>query len=694
MKKYLLKAKTILSDANRVILFIATFVLIYLILMTVLVNKKYDLKVNDIAKTNIKATREIVNDSATEALRKSEAAKVDRQYTLKGEVQKNATDTVNEFFTQLNNLSSSNDDINQKIQSLDAYKNFKLTNTDYQQLFNLDSQQIVNLQKVVINSLNSAYSNPIGDPTDSGQSSGELKSYTVKDARGRALEISTSSGLTNNLEGIVYKIDLALIQPNFFYDKQKTDEEINNVLKDVAPIVVKKGQIIVSDGEPVTENQIELLSELGLLNSSKTNTTIYLALAALVLVVMAIQYGYIYKYHNEYYKEFSKLLMISILNVVGILIARVTTLVSPFLIPLACSSILMTLLSNYKISLVVGGVNVILIAGATNFNPIVTILAIISSVLGAIILIRMQQRNDILFASLCIAVVAGIITFAVGHLTTTNYMEIMINSGYAIVGSILSGVLAVGILPFFEATFDIVTTVKLLELSNPNSPLLKKLLMEAPGTYHHSVLVANLAELAAESISANPLLVRIGAYYHDVGKTKRPYFFKENQIGIENPHDKISDKLSAKIIISHVKDGLEMAKEHNLPKDIESFISTHHGDTLVKYFYYNTRNNSDNPDEVNEDDFKYPGPKPVTKEQGIVMLSDSVEAAVRSIKEHTSENIEQMVNNIIKDKMEAGQLNNCDLTLREIETIRVCFLKALNGIYHQRIEYPKDEKEK
>lgn len=273
-------------------------------------------------------------------------------------------------------------------------------------------------------------------------------------------------------------------------------------------------------------------------------------------------------------------------------------------------------------------------------------------------------------------------------------MEIFVNSGYAVVGGILSGVLAVGVLPFFEATFDIVTTVKLLELSNPNSPLLKKLLMEAPGTYHHSVLVANLAELAAESISANPLLVRIGAYYHDIGKTKRPYFFKENQIGIENPHDKISDKLSAKIIISHVKDGLEMAREHNLPKDIETFISTHHGDTLVKYFYYNTRNNSDNPDEVKEEDFKYPGPIPTTKEQGIVMLSDSVEAAVRSIKEHTSENIETMVNNIIKDKMESGQLNNCDLTLKDIETIRKCFLKALNGIYHQRIEYPKDEKEK
>lgn len=694
MKKYLLKTKQFLSDTNRVILFVVTFVIIYLILMTVLVNKKYDLKVNDIAKTNIKASREIVNESATEALRKSEIAKVDRQYTLKGDVEKNAEQMVNSFFVQLNQLISSEDTEAQKIKTLDEYKDFKLINNEYEQLFTLNSDQIVNLQKITISSLTSAYSNPIGDPTDVEQNSSELKSYTVKDARGRALEVATSSDLNNSLEGIVYKIDLALIQPNFFYDKVKTEEEINNVLKDVAPIVVKKGQIIVSDGEPVTQNQMDLLGELGLLNSSKTNIGIYMALAGLIFIVMIMQYIYLYKYYNDYYNDFSKLLLISILNVMGILVARVTTLVSPYLIPLACSSMLMTLLTNYKISLVVGGLNVILIAGATSFNPIVTIIAIISSILGSIVLKRMQQRNDILLASLIISIVVGITTFAVGNIITTNSMEIFVNSGYAVVGGILSGVLAVGVLPFFEATFDIVTTVKLLELSNPNSPLLKKLLMEAPGTYHHSVLVANLAELAAESISANPLLVRIGAYYHDIGKTKRPYFFKENQIGIENPHDKISDKLSAKIIISHVKDGLEMAREHNLPKDIETFISTHHGDTLVKYFYYNTRNNSDNPDEVKEEDFKYPGPIPTTKEQGIVMLSDSVEAAVRSIKEHTSENIETMVNNIIKDKMESGQLNNCDLTLKDIETIRKCFLKALNGIYHQRIEYPKDEKEK
>ena len=367
---------------------------------------------------------------------------------------------------------------------------------------------------------------------------------------------------------------------------------------------------------------------------------------------------------------------------------------SPFLIPLACAPILLTLLIDYKLSLVISILNVILIATVTNFNGIIIIIAILGAVLGSTILRRMQQRNDILYAALLIALISSGITLSLGALTTNNMYEIFLNTLLVAMGAILSGVLAVGILPFFESTFDIVTTVKLLELSNPNSPLLKKLLMEAPGTYHHSILVSNLAEVAAEEIGANSLLARIGAFYHDIGKTKRPYYFRENQIGIDNPHDKVSSRLSAKIITSHVTEGEELAKQHNLPREIERFIVTHHGDTLVKYFYLTEKKNSDNPDSVKEEDFKYAGPTPSTKEEGIVMLSDSVEAAVRSIKDPNMDKIETMVNNIVKDKLESGQLNNCDLTLKDIEKIKKCFLKALNGIYHQRIEYPKEEKEK
>ncbi|WP_406542175.1 HDIG domain-containing metalloprotein [Clostridium ljungdahlii] len=215
--------------------------------------------------------------------------------------------------------------------------------------------------------------------------------------------------------------------------------------------------------------------------------------------------------------------------------------------------------------------------------------------------------------------------------------------------------------------------------------------MEAPGSYHHSLLVGNLAEVAAEEVGGNPLLARVAAYYHDIGKIRRPYFFKENQLGKDNPHSKLTPSLSALIIISHVKDGIEMAREYKLPKIIIDAIQQHHGTSLVKYFYVTMKNSSEKPEDVKEDDFRYPGPIPETKESGIIMLADGVEAAVRSINDPTEDKIEKMVNNIIKDRLDEGQLNNCELTLKDIGKIKIAFIKALQGIYHHRIEYPEDK---
>lgn len=249
-----------------------------------------------------------------------------------------------------------------------------------------------------------------------------------------------------------------------------------------------------------------------------------------------------------------------------------------------------------------------------------------------------------------------------------------------------------GLLPFYESIFGVVTNIKLLELSNPNQPLMKRLLMEAPGTYHHSMMVANLAESATEAVGGNAVLSRVGAYYHDIGKIKRPYFFGENQMGKDNPHNKIKEDLSALIILSHTKDGVELAKEHNIPKVLQDIMVQHHGTTLVKYFYYKAKNAADNPEDIKEEDFRYSGPIPNTKESGIIMLADSVEAAVRSISELNKLKIEEMVNNIINDKINTNQLIDCDLTLKDIEIIRQSFLKSLNSIYHQRIEYPTERK--
>jgi putative nucleotidyltransferase with HDIG domain len=224
-----------------------------------------------------------------------------------------------------------------------------------------------------------------------------------------------------------------------------------------------------------------------------------------------------------------------------------------------------------------------------------------------------------------------------------------------------------------------------LELSNPNRPLLKRLLMEAPGTYHHSILVGNLAEAAAEAVHADATLVRVGSMYHDIGKLKRPYFFIENQFTQDNPHDKIAPTLSSLIITSHVKDGLELAKENKLPQQIQDIIAQHHGDGLVSFFYHKAL---EERDDVPEEAFHYEGPKPQTKEAALVALADNVEAAVRSMKQPTPGRVEGLVRKIIKDKLNDGQLNQCDLTFQDLDRIAMAFVRVLSGIFHSRVEYP------
>jgi len=215
------------------------------------------------------------------------------------------------------------------------------------------------------------------------------------------------------------------------------------------------------------------------------------------------------------------------------------------------------------------------------------------------------------------------------------------------------------------------------------------LLMEAPGTYHHSVVVGNLAESAVNAVGGDGLLVRTGAFYHDIGKLKRPYFFKENQYMVENPHDKLAPSLSAMIITGHVKDGIEIAEKNGLPKKITAFIEEHHGTTLAAYFYHKAKTSSLEPDKVDEHRYRYNGPIPQSRETAILMLADSVEAAVRSMENPTRDKIEQMIQKIIQGKLDDGQLEECPLTLKELREIRTVFTQILSGIMHERIKYPE-----
>lgn len=668
---------------KRIFLFTITAIFIYFIMLTVVTPKRYKLNEGDIATVDIKAPRDIIDEEATKAKEQEVTAKVEKKFTLKNEIKIEASENIKSFFDKLINLKSNDIDEKSKISELKKIDAFKLSDAEYKTLLDLNVDKDTELQWIALTAIDKGYEKQIEE--DNSEDIAEAK--TIVD------DYLSSQELESNIEVILREMCESQIKANYFFDQSKTDEAVKEALKSVSKVMIKKNQTIVKEGEPITQQQINILTELGLVGEdlSKDYIYTYIILAFFVLFVLGMQYMYLKKEKKEILIDTKLVFLILLLNLLSVISARVFTFVSLFIIPIACAPILMTVFLDSKISIVINSLNLLFVAVIVGFDPQVILIGIVSTIVSSTTLKKVSQRNDILYSTVYVATAVAVVILSSGILLSNNIKQILLDVILAVFGAFISGILAMGLLPFLESSFSLVTNMKLLELSNPNNPLLKRLLMEAPGTYHHSVMVANLAEVAAEEVGANPMLVRVGAYYHDVGKIKRSFFFGENQLGGTNPHDKISPTLSTTIIISHVKDGLELAKEYDIPKVVSDMIVQHHGTTLVKYFYYTLKNSSENPDEIREEDFRYPGPKPQSKEAAIIMMADSVEAAVRSIQEPTLEKIEDMVNNIVKDKMNSNQLNECDLTFRELEVIKACFLRVLKGIYHHRIEYPTEK---
>jgi cyclic-di-AMP phosphodiesterase PgpH len=370
---------------------------------------------------------------------------------------------------------------------------------------------------------------------------------------------------------------------------------------------------------------------------------------------------------------------------------------SGFLIPVAMGIMLISVLFNHRLALlttIVFGLIVGLVTGGDFRFILIALLGGLVAIYGVY---KVNRRDDLAKAGLYVAALNAVAIVGIFLFTGAVRLEYDFLRDFSIgilsgVGNgIFSAVMAIGLLPYLETGFGLTTSVTLLELANPNQNLLKRLLREAPGTYHHSIIVANLAEAAAESVGADPLLARVGSYYHDIGKLKRPYFFCENQIAQTNPHERISANLSKLIITSHTKDGAEIARKDKLPQVIVDIIQQHHGTSLMTFFYMRAAENCTDRDKVEESSFRYEGPKPHSKEAAIVMLADSVEAAVRSMVKPSAGKVEGMVRKIVKEKLNEGQLDQSNLTLGEVDCIIDTFIHILSGIFHTRIEYPEKE---
>jgi hypothetical protein len=318
----------------------------------------------------------------------------------------------------------------------------------------------------------------------------------------------------------------------------------------------------------------------------------------------------------------------------------------------------------------------------------------VSSLVAAYGVRNCTERVVLIKAGLMTGLINVVLGLAVQMIYGTLYtLDAVVASLAGFLGGLLSGIVATGVLPLVEIGFGFTTDIKLLELSNMDQPLLKELMVQAPGTYHHSVVISNMVEATAKAVHANPLLAKVSAYYHDIGKMKKPLYFIENQSGGENRHEKLAPSMSSLILISHVKDAVELAKEHKLGREIIDIIQQHHGTSLISYFYHKAQerqlSKSGKVTEIKEQDFRYPGPKPQTKEAGLVMLADMVEAASRSLVDPTPARIQGMVQKIINKVFSDGQLDACELTLKDLHEIAKGFNKTLSGIFHHRIEYPE-----
>lgn len=490
-------------------------------------------------------------------------------------------------------------------------------------------------------------------------------------------------------------IAIIVIKPNLFYDEQSTTLLREEAIKNVEQVIIKKDSKIITKGQEVTANQIRLLDEYGLLDGSRSKTMnlrTYAGYSLSIIAGIAILIMYCYLFDKKLWANNSSLFLIALIILLSIIVAAGANSISVYLILLPASSMIISIMIEPKISIITNIVSAVFISMITGLNVIVLVAMLIAGIAGSMMVHKTHHRSTIILAGLVASLISVMIIVSFGLVNNSEMKDILSNAAFGLIGGVLSAILTIGTLPFLEATFDIITPIKLLELSNPNQPLLRRLLIEASGTYYHSILVGNLSEAAAEEIGANSLLCRIGSYYHDVGKLKRPYFFKENQITKDNPHDKITPNLSTLIITSHVKDGIDLAMKNKLPSSVINIIREHHGNTMVAFFYHKALN-SETADIVTEDKFRYNFPKPQTKEAAIVMLADSVEAYIRSLSEPTQHQVEMGVKKIIKDKLQDEQLDESDLTLKDLDKIAKAFVKVLAGIFHDRIEYPENIKD-
>lgn len=643
--------------------------------------QKYDVKVGEILQESIVARKDAVNTIATNKLQQAAADAVPKKYTLNHTITFEVKNQVADILSYVKEVRARDYlQDKEKIDLLAEKISDDISEESYTQLVTMSDTSLKELETITKAIIETVMEEGVKE-----DSIERAKTYIIEEFR--------SLKLPQEFKSVGEEIALLTINPNMVYDREATERQQQEAMEAITPVKVFPNQVLIEKGTIITPEHKEMLKELGLLARDKhadiSMLTGILCISGFLVGTLAFA---VYYFHRDIYNNNLYLALLVLVILSTLIISLGVKTISNYLVPLAAGSMLISILINPQIA-VFSSIMMSVAIGIMLGNDFqFTLVALSGAIIGIFCTAKVSQRSDLTKAGGIIGIANSLLITGLLLLNNGTPLEMLKVSPWGMINGILSSVLTIGMLPFLENAFGITSAVKLLELSNPNQPLLRKLMLDAPGTYHHCIIVGNLAEAGAEAVGADSLLARVGANYHDIGKLKRPYFFIENQLTSDNPHDKLSPTLSALIITSHVKDGLETAQEYRLPASITGFIAQHHGTTLLSFFYNKALESGDEK-KTDEASFRYEGPRPQTREVAIVMLADCAEAAVRSMPRPTPGKIEGLIRQIIKDKLSDGQLDECDLTLKDLDKIAAAFSRVLTGIFHTRIEYPDKLKE-
>lgn len=673
------------KELHRIVLFVLAFVATIVCIGTGSIQQRETVQVGSVATKRYVAPEDTVDEAATEKLREAAANSVGPIYKTDTTVMDKNVTMVEGVFQELDTVLAGlpeGESFYNAVQEISLELPVVLSNRQLMAYENLTAEQRKAFANDCVSVLKEIYDKGVtADGLTEAKASG----------LGYLQELAWSSDL-KTMAGVILS---AAVEPNLIVDEAAVEAAKEEKRAEVDEVLIRKNQKIVDEGEIITQEIYDKLVSLNLVSETGLEGSLMPMLGSLVITGMLFAALYLFfrwGKGNILLKPNEIRMLFTIYMMMVLLIRILANLTIFTIVPVGLFAMLVSLLVGRRMALWLNALFCIIGCFIFNGNVQFLMYALISGTFAALIIQKTDKRSHLIPAALGMAAVDFVTTISLGFFFGEGYSaELLLQSGIGAVTGLLSMIVAVGSLPFWENMFEAITPLRLMELTNPNNELLRKLMIEAPGTYHHSLIVANLAETAVYDIGGNTALARAGAYYHDVGKLRYPQFFAENQSG-HNPHDELPPEKSAKIITGHTKGGLELAERYKLPPVVRDMIVEHHGNSLVKFFYFKALKLY-GAENVNEADYRYQGRIPSSRESAVVMLADTVEAAVRSMLGHgkTMEEAEAAVKNLMKDKLDDGQLNNSGLTLNELETIRLAFLKVFHGMYHERVSYPEQK---